>query len=89
LAGTIPFVCTLQKVNETIQLNATEYRPCAATFELTIDPRKVTVFSLSLPDDFTVLLSISLTKKFDRLQLSENGTGFRLVTCALSNLLLN
>ncbi|XP_060553599.1 uncharacterized protein LOC132714702, partial [Ruditapes philippinarum] len=80
LAGTIPFVCTLQKVNETIQLNATEYRPCAATFELTIDPRKVTVFSLSLPDDFTVLLSISLTKKFDRLRLSENGTGFRYPT---------
>ena len=77
MAGTIPFLFALQKINETISLRCNPYRPCSATFQLTVEPRSATVFSLTLPDNFTALLSIKLKDKFKINDVYENGLGFR------------
>ncbi|XP_053374546.1 polycystic kidney disease protein 1-like 2 isoform X2 [Mercenaria mercenaria] len=75
VAGIIRLLLTVEKSNGTVALAPSRGRPCAATFELSVEREKVTSFSLSLPGNVTALVSIGLHTKFNVTSII--GLGFR------------
>lgn len=74
MVGKVSVLLRLLKNNGTVTLAPSQRRPCAATFELTVQKDKAVAFTLTLPENFTsALLSVGLQSKFNVFQIIASG----------------